>query len=296
MSLLQQLTGILLPVFGLACVGFLWSRTRVPFEREFVTRVVMNLAAPCLILDTLSHLSLPAERFFAMLGVAIAVLLMVAGMATGLLLALRLPIRSFLPPLVFGNAGNTGLPLCFFAFGPEGLGLGIAFFIVGSTAQFVLAPMLQSAAPAWRSLLGTPVIYATVFGLALLVGELSLPAPLETTIGLMGQVAIPLMLVAMGHALGGFRVAAAGRAAGLGVARLVLGFAVGLLATWLFQLDGVFRGVTILQSAMPAAVFNYLLAARYRRHATDVAGIVLVSSLLSAATLPLLLAWLLAGA
>ena len=53
------------------------------------------------------------------------------------------------------------------------------------------------------------------------------------------------------------------------------------------------RQVLILQGAMPAAVFNYLLAARYGRHPEQVAGIVLVSTGLSVATIPLLLAWLL---
>ena len=40
---------------------------------------------------------------------------------------------------------------------------------------------------------------------------------------------------------------------------------------------------------MPVAVFNYLLAARYDRHPDDVAGAILLSTLLSFATLPLLL-------
>ena len=50
----------------------------------------------------------------------------------------------------------------------------------------------------------------------------------------------------------------------------------------------------MLQGSMPAAVFTYLFAARYNRSPEDVAGIVLSSSLISAVTLPLLVAYVLA--
>jgi hypothetical protein len=62
---------------------------------------------------------------------------------------------------------------------------------------------------------------------------------------------------------------------------------------WIFGLEGVAKGVIILQGSMPAAVFTYLFAARYNRAPEDVAGIVLSSSLLSALTLPLLVAYVL---
>ena len=42
---------------------------------------------------------------------------------------------------------------------------------------------------------------------------------------------------------------------------------------------------------MPAAVFSYLFAARYDRDADDIAGIVLVSTLLGAVLLPFLVTY-----
>jgi malate permease and related proteins len=47
--------------------------------------------------------------------------------------------------------------------------------------------------------------------------------------------------------------------------------------------------VTILQSAMPVAVFSYLFAVRYNRSPEEVAGTVVISTLLSFASLPALL-------
>jgi len=292
-SLTQQLIGILVPIFALAGIGAGWRLLNIPFDREFVTRVVMNIGTPCLILNTLLNLTLPLEQFTAILLAAVMVLLVVSVVAFGVVCGLGLPVRSFVPPLVFGNTGNTGLPLCLFAFGQDGLGLGIAFYIVGSSAQFIVAPLFQSARPAWRTLFTTPVIYAAVLGLGLMTADIAVPGWIERLIGLLAGLAIPLMMIAMGYSLAGFRVARLPTALGLGLTRLALGFGAGLAICTLLGLEGLVRNVVILQSAMPAAVFNYLLAARYNRHPEDVAGIVLVSSVIAAAALPLLLGWLL---
>ena len=61
----------------------------------------------------------------------------------------------------------------------------------------------------------------------------------------------------------------------------------------IFHLEGVLRGVILIQFAMPSAVFNYLLAATYKRNAEEVAGVVVFSTLISFATLPLFLWYIL---
>jgi predicted permease len=53
--------------------------------------------------------------------------------------------------------------------------------------------------------------------------------------------------------------------------------------------EGVLRGVILIQSTMPVAVFNYLLAQTYRQGPETVAAMVVFSTLLSFLTLPLLL-------
>jgi predicted permease len=202
-------------------------------------------------------------------------------------------LRFLLPSLTFGNNGNLGLPLALFAFGEAGLALAMAVFVFAAIAQFTLAPSFQSQAPALRTLITTPVSYGAVIGLVLLATGASLPVGLARGISMLGSVAIPLMLLALGYSLGGFKPTGFGRALGYGSLRLVLGFGAALATVQLLGLDGVSRQVLLLQGAMPAAVFNYLLAARYDRRPQDVAGIVLVSTCLALFTTPVLLAWLL---
>ena len=285
----SQLIPILAPVFIVALLGYGWARLALPFDREFVTGIVMNIGVPCLILQGATGLDAEVSLFMSMLGYALLALVVCAVVGTVVLRALGQPLRSYLPPVAFGNAGNLGLPLCLFAFGPRGLGLAIGFYLVGSVTQFLVGPLFQGRKPVWRTLLSTPVNYAAVLGVALLSTGTAMPAWLGNTVQLLAGMAIPLMLVALGHALGSFRLNRLRVATALALARLGLGLAVGLGIVWSFGLEGTERGVVLIESAMPVAVFNYLLAARYDRHPEEIAGAIVISTLVSFATLPLLL-------
>jgi malate permease and related proteins len=117
------------------------------------------------------------------------------------------------------------------------------------------------------------------------------PAWLATTLAAIGDLLIPLMLMALGNTIGGLKTHNLPRALGLGTARIVISFIVASGVSFALGLRGVAQGVLVLQGAMPAAVFSYLFAARYERDADDIAGIVLVSTLLGALVLPLLVSY-----
>jgi len=284
--LLAEVAAVLLPVFSIAALGYVWRRTGAEFDLAFVTRLIMNVAGPCLVLESLSRLALPLPEFFAMVGAAVAVMIGTALVAFALLATVRLPIRSYLPALTIGNVGNLGLPLCLFAFGEQGLALGVALYVTNSVGQFTLVPLLQARTSFARTLLTTPVIYAAAGGLAIKLSGLDIPDWLDETLRLLGGVMIPLMLLALGHTVGGLRAHNVKRAFALGSARLLIAFGVAVSVSSALGIKGVAQGVLVLQGSMPAAVFSYLFAARYERDADDVAGIVLVSTLLAAAALP----------
>jgi hypothetical protein len=104
------------------------------------------------------------------------------------------------------------------------------------------------------------------------------------------------MLLALGNTLGGLHVRRLPFASFWGLVRLAIGFLIALAVAELFGLEGAARGVLLLQGAMPAAMFSYLFAARYDRAPDEVAGIVLMSTLLSMLTLPLVVAYVLHAA
>ena len=285
----QQLAPIIAPVLLCAALGYGWARLGLPFDREFVTRIVMNIGAPCLVLNGISATGVDSTSFVAMIGAAILLLVVVTATAAVILGILRQPLRSYLPPVAFGNVGNMGLPLCYFAFGDEGLGLAVGFYLVYSVCQFTVGPLFQGREAAWKTLITTPAIYAAAIGLLLLTTGNPMPLWLGNTVELLAGVAIPLMIIAMGHALGTFTVGRFGISLGMSVLRLVIGFSAGLVLVEILNFEGTMRGVMIIEAAMPVAVFNYLLAARYNRHPDDVAGAIVVSTLISFISLPFLL-------
>jgi len=288
---IAEVAAVLAPVFVMAALGYGWRLTGAPFDLPFVTRVIMYVAGPCLVFTSLSQLTLPLSEFWSMVGAIIVVTLTVAAVSAVLIKLLGLSQRSFLPALTLGNTGNLGLPLCLFAFGEEGLGLAVAIYVTNSLLQFTFVPLLNSRVSVVRTLLTTPMLYGAVAGLAVEIGDVAVPMWLANTLGSIGDLLIPLMLMALGNTVGGLTAHNMRRAFGLGAARLIISFVVAVGVSFALGLSGVAQGVLVLQGAMPAAVFSYLFAARYERDADDIAGIVLVSTLLGALTLPLLVSY-----
>lgn len=203
-----------------------------------------------------------------------------------------LPLQDFLPPLIFANIGNMGLPLCLFAFGKPGLALAIVVFTVFCIGHFTVGVWLYSGSANFLSLLKIPVIYAVGLAIVVLLAKATLPEWIVKTTELLGSFTIPLMLLTLGVSLARLQVMNIRRAVALSLLRLGMGFGLGILAATLFNLTGIARGVIILQSSMPVAVFNYLLAQQYQRNANETAGLVVISTLCSLVTLPLVLVFI----
>ena len=157
----------------------------------------------------------------------ILVTLGVAAVSAVLISVLGLPQRSFLPALTLGNTGNLGLPLCLFAFGEEGLGLAVAIYVTNSLLQFTFVPLLHTRVSVVRTLFSTPMLYGAVAGPRCRSSRtFACPSWLANTLGAIGDLLIPLMLMALGNTIGGLKTHNLPRALGLGAARLVISFVV----------------------------------------------------------------------
>ena len=289
----EILLNIIAPVVVTAGIGFFWAKTGRAFHTETITTLVTNVGSPMLIFSTLVKLDMTLGAFleFAVFAALSALSFCLIGFV--ILRICQLDIRNYLPGLMFPNTGNMGLPLCFFAFGEAGLALAIAVFTVFSTLQFTFGVWLSSGASSPAQLLRTPLLYGVVIGLGLKAFSLIPPLWVLNTTELIGSLTIPLMLFALGVSLASLSVNHIRLATGLSFLRLIMGFTIGYTLSTFFGLEGVERGVLILECSMPVAVFNYLFSLRYQRAHTHVAGMVVISTLLSFVTLPALLLYLL---
>ena len=293
MQIISELIAIVAPVILVAGAGFLWVKLKRPFDHEMLTALVTNIGTPFLLFTILTRLVISPQ---ALGQIMLGAILCGLGFAVIGVIALRLmhlPNHSYLPALIFPNCGNLGLPLCYFAFGDVGLALAIGVFTIASLAQFTLGVALAAGHWSLARLLRTPIIYALIVAFAFILLDVKPPLWLANTTKLLGDMTIPLMLVALGASLAQLSVQRLPRALILSLVRLVGGFAVGVgVATALGALMGlepVARGVLILQASMPVAVFNYLFAARYKREPADIAGMVVLTTAISVLSAPLIL-------
>jgi len=291
--MLQTLLPVTGPVMICILLGFVWKRLQVPYDTEMITRLVMSIGAPCLVVASMTGAHVSRSVIEEMALVSLAVVVTTMALAALALWLTGQPMRAFLGPLVFPNCGNMGLPICLFAFGEKGLVLAIAVFMVLSFVHFTLGIALVSGRTVLHEMVRNPIIYSIVAALIMIYGQFSLPGWLQNTVSLLGNMTIPLMLITLGVSLANLQISHLQKSAWLSLARLVIGVAVGWGASTLFGLSGTARGVVILQSSMPVAVFNYLFAQRYGREPQVVAGMVVISTLLSFLLIPLLLVYLL---
>jgi len=289
----NELFAVIAPILICAGLGYGWARKGIAYPVDFVTRLVMNIGAPCLIVSSFNKTDIDVGKMTEMAFATVVVLLIMFIFGIVLIRMMRLQISTFLPSLLFPNIGNMGLPLCLFAFGETGLALGLTVFLVIFTLQMSLGIMLVAGRGNLTGLLKQPVLWATAIAVVLVSSGLSLPVWLDNTTTMLGGFTIPLMLITLGVSLAGLKVAEWKHSLLFSVVRVVGGFGLAVLVAGLFGLRGIDRGVLIVQCSMPVAVFNYLLALRFQREHGEVAGMVVLSTLLAFLLLPFIVSFVL---
>lgn len=289
--MLSQIFSVIAPVFLIAGIGFLWAKRGMPFDNTTISSLVMNVGSPCLVFASLTRIQLEGSAFASVLMASVGILIGALVLGAGLLLLLRQPMRTFLPSLVHPNTGNMGLPLALMAFGDTGLALAISYFFINSVSQYTLGLTISSGRFSAAQLIRQPIIWSVACALLVRETHVEVPVFLANTTQIAGGLVIPAMLLMLGNSLASLRIAGLGIASIIAVARLALGFGLGLAMISLLKLEDDVAGVVIMQATMPAAVFNYVFAERYGQQPEKVAAVILVSTVISFLTLPALVAF-----
>ncbi len=292
-SMLSEIAAIVVPVFVLAGIGFIWVRAGLDYDFQFVTRLTLEVGTPCLVFSTLVKTEIDVTAFQTIVLASLSLYFVLGLIAWAVLHLLALPIRTYLSPFIFSNSGNVGLPLCFFAFGAEGLAYGIAIFASMVIANFTVGVWIVSGKPAPWHAFKQPMVYAALLGAVFLSQSWGVPTWLGNTLELAGQFVIPLMLITLGASIAGLPKQAPWRIVGLSMLKYALSGIVALAVTWAFGLTGIAFGVFMLQALTPVPVTSYLLAARFEAGAAEVARFVMISTLLAVPLIPVVLRLLL---
>jgi len=284
---------VVTPVFLLAAIGYFWVKLGFEYRVEFVTRLAMTLAVPALVFTSLTQNTINPKFLTEMIIVVCMAYAVVSVLALIFAFIFKLDLRTFLMPLISGNTGNLGLPLCFLAFGKDGLGYAVIVFAFTSIVAFTFGLWVVSGTRSFKQPLKEPLVPATILGLLFMFYGWEIPKILTNSLNLISQMAIPLMLITLGVAVARLKTQLAFKTLGISISKIMIGTIAGITVGYQFSIPYEAFAVLIIQMSMPVAVTSYLLAEKYGANSEEVAGLVVVSTFLTTFTTPVVLSVLL---
>ena len=283
-------------------VGWLAARLGVlgPGARPVLAKLNFNVLAPFLLFSVLSTSDVGA-LFSVLLPVSAiaAVAMMLVFALVSLAIWRRGVPRTVIGSLASGyvNGNNFGIPIAVYMLGDAAYSAPVVLLqllLFAPVALAVLGATVEGRTSAWvivRSTLTNPIIVGSLLGVLVAVTGVELPPIVLEPIELIGNAAVPLMLLAYGLSLHGQRLLEPGSgrrdvllASTLKLAVMpVVAWAVGRFA---FGLDGLdLYAVTVL-AALPTAQNVFVFAQRYETAEVVARDTVFVTTV---ASLPVLL-------
>ena len=277
--------------------GFIGRRAGVPVQP--LSGLTFRLFSPALIFHSLLTISLSRDVALRLVGVIAGVFSLVA-------------IASFLISKAFGhdrstlaavalcsavaNSGNMGLPIAKLAFGDEGLKIAVIMFVANSLLTYSAGVTIASLGTtgtvkqAFVAPFKVPAIWAAAIALTINYNGWHLPAAAEAVASTLAGASIPVMLVVLGlqvlervpHTDGVRDVVVAVSLRLVGAPLAAWG------ATAALGLHGITQRTLILTAGMPTAVMASVLAMQYQAKPAFVSRVVITSTLVSIATLTVL--------
>ncbi len=286
--MLAQILSTMLPVFLIAGCGAVYGRYRTP-DIQGLNTLNMELFVPMLVFAVLADQQAPLQEYTSL---ALAATVVVLG--SGIVLypvarVLNLNLKTFLPPMMFNNSGNMGIPILVLAFGEAALPAAVVLFVVEMLLHFTVGIYMLDPHTSIIRRLRLPVIMASIAGLAVNFGGVPMPQWLLETLNMLGGVCIPLMLFTLGVRMLDVDFSDWK----LGILGAIACPASGLILAWpmiaILDLPGLQVAALWVFAAMPSAVLNYMLAEQYQQEPEKVASLVLISNLGSIVVMPIVL-------
>ena len=285
--MLHQVVSILFPVFALVFVGYLVGRFIKPDFRP-INRINMDVFTPALVFSSL--VSMPIDMGQAPLLLAAIIAVIVPGIVMVAITKLTgLSFKAWAPPHMFRNSGNLAIPLFTYTFGEPALPSAVLLFVVSACLHISLGVMLLSSGNPLKQIIKMPIFLSASLALAMNLSGVSIWNPLYEATALLGQAAVPVMLLSLGAQmlnlrLDGLKVGLVCTAQSLGTGAIAFA-----LIYWLIPLPIMQLQMMVLFTMLPPAVMNYLFAERLNIEPMTVASMVLFGNFFSILTLPLLL-------
>lgn len=287
----------ILPIFLVASIGF-GLRKGLGLDKKTLSSLSFYAFSPALVFITLVNSGLPGGELIQLAVFAIVVTLamgLVAFLAGKLMRLPRIDIVALILVVMIVNSGNYGLTLNQLRYGEDGLARASIYFGVSTMLVYTLGVFIASMGQAsWQDslkrLVRLPAPYAVILAVIVYSFSIPIPSPIMRSIEIAAAGAIPVMLVVLGMQIADLKsITRVQLAVPASLIRLLIGPVVAVLVAGLVGLQGLSRATSIIEASMPSAVFTTILATEFDVRPGMVTTTVVLSTLLSAITLPLVI-------
>ncbi len=285
--MIEQILTIIFPVFALVFIGFLVANWQKP-DFKPINRVNMDVLTPALVFSSLATMPLNAQQIPLIYAALIAILV------PGLLMIpicywSKLNFKAWAPPHMFRNSGNLAIPIFTYTFGDIALAPAVLLFVISTCTHISLGLTLLSNGNPFKQVFKMPIFLAAVTAMIVNLSNIELWQPFYNATTLLGQAAIPLMLLSLGSQMRFIQLSGLKAGVICTVQSLVTGATSFLIIYWLVPLTVMELQMMVLFSMLPPAVMNYLFAERLNIEPKIVASMVLFTNFFSLFTLPAIL-------
>jgi len=290
MEIYIKLFEVVFPVFFVVGIGYYLGKKNPKIDTKFITNFAANIGTPAMVIYAVTSTGINFEIFrdyfwYYLLAI---ICFSIVGIINLFLINTKDIIRE-LPPLIFPNTGNMGLPICLFAYGSQGLGVSASITSLIILMHFTVGVFLADRKFNLDVIIKNPPFYAIIFSAIVLFYEIDMPVFVINTTEWLMYATIFLILMSLGIALTRLKVFSLNNAVISSITRMFIGPLIGIGLIWFFDLDGFAAGVLLIQCSMPSAVLNYLVGSIYspKKVVDSVASTIVVSTLMSFITIPI---------
>ena len=290
MEIYIKLFEVVFPVFFVIGIGYYLGKKNPKIDTKFITNFAANIGTPAMVIYAVTSTGINFEIFRDYFWYYLLAIFSfsIVGIINLYLIKTKDIIRE-LPPLIFPNTGNMGLPICMFAYGSQGLGVSASITSLIILMHFTVGVFLADRKFNLDVIIKNPPFYAIIFSAVVLFYEIEMPVFVINTTEWLMYTTIFLILMSLGIALTRLKVFSFNKALISSFTRMFIGPLIGIGLIWIFNLKGFAAGVLLIQCSMPSAVLNYLVGSIYspKKVVDSVASTIVVSTIMSFITIPI---------
>lgn len=297
----------MLKLFLLLVLGFVLFKCHIfdEYTNKKISSLIVNVASPMLIISSIAGVE-GNNKSIVFLMIGAGILMYIGFIILGKIINRIFPFHKKDWPVyecmvVFANTGFMGYPVLLDVFGQEAVFyaslIHMAFnFFVYTYAIMCLTKGDDSEFKLNFKQLLTPGIILIFVGIFIYLFDIQLPSVLMDTINSVGSLTAPLSMMMIGSSLAVYPIKDSftdWRSYVFAFVRLMIVPFVTMIMCRLLHIDAYYANITIITNAMPVGSMVLMLATQYNANVKIVTRNIVVSTLLSVITIPIVVATML---